>query len=238
MIVETETNNSHFLTMNVDQAIRQRRSVRGFLPTPVPAATLREVFELAQLAPSNCNVQPWSPHVVSGPMLRRLQDELVAVADASEPTRPDWPADVKFEGIYRKRQIEAAAQLYGAMGVERHDRVGRHAAFVRNQASFGAPHAMFIFLPQPFDTREAIDAGIYVQTLMLALVARGIGSCAQGALRLYPDIVRRHLRVPDSHRLLFGLAFGYEDTTVDANTVRVGRAAVDDVVTFHDVLEL
>ena len=220
--------------MTIDQAIRERRSVRGYLPTEVPEATLREVFALAQLAPSNCNVQPWSPHVVSGPLLQRLQADLVAAADAVEPHRPDWPADIKFEGIYRERQVEAAAQLYGAMGVERNDRAGRHAAFVRNQASFEAPHVMFIFLPRPFDTREAVDAGIYVQTIMLACVARGIGTCAQGALRLYPDIVRRHLGLLDSQRLLFGLCFGYEDTTVKANATRVGRVPLQDAVVFHN----
>jgi nitroreductase len=42
--------------MSVDEAIRRRRSVRGFLPDEVPESTLREVFGLAQLAPSNCNV--------------------------------------------------------------------------------------------------------------------------------------------------------------------------------------
>ena len=52
--------------ISVDEAIRLRRSVRGFLPDEVPEATLREVFALAQCAPSNCNVQPWMPHVVSG----------------------------------------------------------------------------------------------------------------------------------------------------------------------------
>ena len=37
--------------MNVDEAIRLRRSVRGFLPREVPEATLHEVFALAQCAP-------------------------------------------------------------------------------------------------------------------------------------------------------------------------------------------
>ncbi len=52
--------------LSLDEAIRRRRSVRGFLPDEVPEALLREVFALAQFAPSNCNAQPWTPHVVSG----------------------------------------------------------------------------------------------------------------------------------------------------------------------------
>jgi nitroreductase len=219
--------------MSVDEAIRRRRSVRGFRPEEVPEATMREVFELAQWAPSNCNVQPWTPHVVSGEALKRLRDALVDAGMRDEPIRPDWPADGKFTDVHRERQVDAAQRLYGAMGVERRDAVGRKMAYIRNHAFFDAPHAVFVFMPEPFDTREATDIGMYAQTLMLALTARGIGSCAQGALGLFPHIVREHLGIPANYRLLFGVSFGYEDAGVKANAARVGRANLDDAVRFH-----
>ena len=211
--------------MTIDEAIRRRRSVRGFLPDEVPEATLREVFELAQWSPSNCNVQPWTPHVVSGEALKRLREALVAAGMRDEPIKPDWPADGKFTGVYRERQVDAAQQLYGAMGVARSDVVGRKMAYIRNHAFFDAPHAVLIFMPAPFDTREAADIGMYAQTLMLALTARGIASCAQGALGLFPEIIREQLGIPQNYKLLFGVSFGYEDRNVKANAARVGRAA-------------
>ncbi|MDR3453442.1 MAG: nitroreductase [Rhodoferax sp.] len=226
-------NDKKTLTMNLDDAIRLRRSVRGYLPTEVPQVTLHEVFDLAQLAPSNCNVQPWVPHVVSGTALQRVRAALVDAIGKSQPHDPDWPADGKFEGVYRERQVDAAVQLYGAMGVDRRDLVGRQAAYVRNLAFFDAPHAVFVFMPHPFDTREATDIGMYAQTLMLALTARGIASCAQGALGLYPSIVREQLGLSAQHRLLFGVSFGYEDRTVKANIARVGRAPLHEAVRFH-----
>ena len=219
--------------LSVDEAILQRRSVRGFLPGEVPQRTLDEVFAIAQRAPSNCNVQPWIPHVVSGEALRRLRAALVAAGTRNEPIKPDWPADSKFHGVYRERQVDAAAQLYGAMGVARSDLEGRRAAYVRNLDFFGAPHAVFVFMAHPFDTREATDLGMYAQTLMLALTARGIASCAQGALGLYPDIVCEVLHLPAEQRLLFGVSFGYEDTADKANAARVGRAAPHEAVRFH-----
>ncbi len=219
--------------LTVDEAIRRRRSVRGFLPDEVPEATLKEVFALAQLSPSNCNVQPWIPHVVSGPALRRLRDALVEAGMRDEPINADFAADRKFLGVHRERQVDAAQQLYGAMGVERRDMVGRKMAYIRNHACFDAPHAVFVFMPGYFDVREATDIGMYAQTLMLALTARGIASCAQGALSLYPDIVRQHLGVSEDQKLLFGVSFGYEDPDVKANTARVGRASLDDAVHFH-----
>jgi nitroreductase len=219
--------------MNVDEAVRRRRSVRGFLPDEVSETTLREVFELAQWSPSNCNVQPWTPHVVSGDALKRLREALVAAGMRDQPIKPDWPADGKFTGIYRERQVDAAQKLYGAMGVARSDVVGRKMAYIRNHAFFDAPHAVLIFMPEPFDTREAADIGMYAQTLMLALIARGIASCAQGALGLFPDIIREQLAIPANYKLLFGISFGYEDRNIKANAARVGRATIDDAVQFH-----
>jgi nitroreductase len=219
--------------LSVDEAIRRRRSVRAFLPDELPDSALREVFALAQWAPSNCNVQPWTPHVVSGEALSRLRAALVDAAMRDEPIKPDWPAEGKFVGVYRERQVDAAVKLYGAMGVERRDLEARKLAYIRNHAFFDAPHVVFIFMPEPFDTREATDIGMYAQTLMLALAARGVASCAQGALGLFPDIVREHLQIPSNYRLLFGVSFGYEDPEAKANAARVGRAEVDDAVHFH-----
>jgi hypothetical protein len=219
--------------MSIDDAIRQRRSVRGFLPDEVSEATLREVFDLAQWSPSNCNVQPWTPHVVSGEALKRLREALVSAGMRDQPIRPDWPADGKFSGVYRERQVDAAQKLYGAMGVARNDLVGRKMAYIRNHAFFDAPHAVLIFMPEPFDTREAADIGMYAQTLMLALTARGVASCAQGALGLFPDIIRADLSIPSNYKLLFGISFGYEDCRVKANATRVARADIADVVLFH-----
>ena len=179
------------------------------------------------------NVQPWIPHIVSGKALRRLRDALVEAGMRDQPINPDFAADRKFLGVHRERQVDAAQRLYGAMGVERRDLVGRKMAYIRNHACFDAPHALFVFMPDYFDVREATDIGMYAQTLMLALTARGIASCAQGALSLFPNIVREHLGVPENQKLLFGVSFGYEDPKVKANAARVGRATLDDVVRFH-----
>src|SRR5690606_11344561 len=144
---------------------------------------------------------------------RRISDA------AQDPSRnaPDFPYDGKYAGIYRERQIDAAGRLWGAMNITRADKAGRAASFARNFAFFDAPHVAFLFLPEPFGLREAADCGMYVQTLMLALTAHGLASCPQTALSYHAPIVRELLSVPDSHKLLFGLSFGYEDPAVPAN---------------------
>ncbi|TFH26658.1 MAG: nitroreductase, partial [Myxococcales bacterium] len=89
---------------DLDETIRGRRSVRGFLPTPVPRRTLEEVLELAQHAPSNCNVQPWRVYIASGDSLETLRAALVeAVTGGASPVMVA-PID-DFVGAYRDKQV-------------------------------------------------------------------------------------------------------------------------------------
>lgn len=45
--------------MQLDEAIQSRRSVRHFLPQPVPRADIEVMLEAASWAPSSTNFQPW-----------------------------------------------------------------------------------------------------------------------------------------------------------------------------------
>jgi nitroreductase len=212
--------------MSLEEAIRQRRSVRGYLPKPIPDAVLQQVFELAQLAPSNCNVQPWKVFVATGTLRDRLSTEMQRRVLAGEPANPDYDYRGDFAGEYRKRQVDCAVALYSEMGIERHDRSGREFAVLRNFQFFDAPYMAFIGMDRAFGTTVAIDVGMYAQNLMLALVAHGLHSCPMGTMRNYPDLVREAFDLGEETRILFGIAFGYEDPGVPANRTRTTRDPV------------
>lgn len=219
--------------MSLEQAIRQRRSVRGYLDKPVPRETLEEVFRTAQLAPSNCNIQPWRVLVASGEVRDEIRRRMVANASEGRPTNPDFEQLPRFEGVYRQRQVDCAVALYSTMGIERDDKEGRARASLRNFELFDAPHVAFIGMERDFGVTVALDVGIYLQTLMLAMTAHGIASCAQGSMRYYPDDVREVFGEPESTAILCGISFGYEDPSVPANETRVGRAPLEENVVFR-----
>jgi nitroreductase len=217
---------------DLDQTIKERRSVRGFLPKPVPRDLLEEVLSLAQHAPSNCNVQPWRVYIASGEILEDLRDALVAAAESGESQAMSAPVD-SFFGTYRDKQVACAVELYGKMGIARDDRAGRRHAMVRNFEFFDAPHVAYVCMARSFGIGVALDVGMYVQTLMLAMQSRGIASCAQASLRAFPDVAARHLRIPDDEQILCGLSFGYEDPDVPANQTRQPRDPVSSNVFFR-----
>lgn len=212
--------------MSLVDAIRTRRSVRGYLPDAVPDDVLQQIFELAQWAPSNCNVQPWKVYVATGALRDRLSAEMQRRIREGVPASPDYEYRGDFAGEYRTRQVECAVALYSEMGIERGDREGRERAVLRNFEFFDAPYMAFIGMNRAFGTTVAIDVGMYAQNLMLTLVAHGLHSCPMGTMRNYPDLVREAFGLNEEDRILFGLAFGYEDPDVAANRTRTTRDPV------------
>ncbi len=219
---------------NFEHLVRARHSVRGFLDKPVTEETLNTIFELAQWSPSNCNIQPWLVYVASGATRDTMRQRFVDDIMNGVPQNPDYDYPGKFEGEYRTRQVECAVAMYTEMGIARDDSAGRMKAMLRNFELFDAPHVCFIGMHKSFGTTVAIDVGMYVQTLMLAMTAHGIGSCAQGSMRYYPDLVRETFELTDDVHILCGISFGYEDPDVPANRTRTTRVPLAESVKFKD----
>lgn len=216
-----------------NQIVSDRRSVRAFLKQPVDAALMRRIFETAELAPSNCNSQPWLTHVVSGASRDAMSDALMLTIGEGQYAL-DFPYDGKYDGIYRERQLEVGLMLYQALGIKREDKAAKRQAFLRNLTFFGAPHVAFIFMPDWGDVREAADVGMYAQNLMLTLRAHGLASCPQTILGYNADVVRQQLAIDSKQKLLFGISFGYEDITRPENQICPPRAPLSEVTKFYN----
>ncbi len=219
-------------SMSISRTLQQRFSVRAFKDTPVPQPVLDEIFKLAQHAPSNCNVQPCRAYVVSGASKDRLQAELVKAVSSGKPANPDFAWDVRYQGVHRERQFGSANALYSALGIDRKDKERRQVAMLRNWQFFGAPHAAFFTMEKYLQLTGAVDLGIYAQSLALLLAERGIASCMQGALGMFPDPARKLFELPDEVGILFGMSFGYADADAPANKARTDRVPPDSAVRF------
>jgi nitroreductase len=72
--------------------------------------------------------------------------------------------------------------------------------------------------------------------LVLALTARGLGTCVHLAIAGYPEIVHEQLNIPEELMILCGLAAGYSDPDFLANQLRIGRNAIEKNVVFLRLL--
>jgi nitroreductase len=216
------------------EVIRSRQSIRQFLPTPVEEEVLREVLEDAQYTPSNCNTQPWDVHIVSGAKKVELSKALVDAVLKGQSSL-DFTFDFNdYYGRYSERQKEQGKTHYEAMGIAREDYEGRQKEGLRNFEFFNAPHVAFLFMPSFGDNvRVASDIGMYAQSFLLSLAARGIGSIPQTSIGTQADTIRQVLGVSDEMKLLFGISFGYPDREDRANSFRMGREPIEANVTLH-----
>jgi nitroreductase len=119
------------------------------------------------------------------------------------------------------------------MGIGRGDKEGRMRAVLRNFEFFDAPHIAFLGMHPDFGTTVALDVGMFAQSLMLSMVAFGLHSCPMGTMRNYPDMVREAFEIEDGTQILFGISFGYEDTSVEANETRTTRDDISANIVFR-----
>lgn len=218
--------------VGLEALLAGRYSCRAYRDVVVPRETIEAAMALAQRTPSWCNTQPWQVHLASG----RSRDEVSAalLAAASHPAQPDFPFPEAYRGVYRDRRKVCGVQLYESLGIGREDRERAHAQSLENYRGFGAPHMAFITTDQALGVYGAVDCGLYLMGLMLALRACGVDSIAQAALASHPKVVRDHFQLPPSRLVVFGLSFGYGEPSSPINGYRTRREEVASVLQWTD----
>jgi nitroreductase len=224
------------MSMDVYEAVTSRRAVRKFVDRPVPPEVLRRVLSAAVWAPSGSNLQPWHAFVVTDAPLaelkKRIAERIAAGEKWDDPEYTMYPDELKSP--YQERRADFGRQRYGSLGITRADVEARQRAATDNWAAFGAPVAMFCYLDREMGRPQWSDAGMFLQTVMLLLRAEGLHSCPQMAWAKFHRSVAEVVSPPDDLVLFCGMSIGYEDVSVDLG--RVGRAPLDETVTFVDGL--
>lgn len=222
-------------TTTFDEIVLGRRSIRGYLPDPVPREVIEEVVTLATRAPSSYNSQPWHLHIATGAVLdaiREASTERTASGVAPSFERRESGA---YEGEHRRRQIEVAVQLFEAMGIERHDVEGRTAWTMRGFRIFDAPVLVVLTYDRDLLGGDIapFDCGALAASFANAAWSRGLGTVINSQGVMHSPVIREHLGIPEDEVILISLAMGYPDETFPANAVVSRRRAIDEVATFH-----
>jgi nitroreductase len=213
----------------LDDVVWARRSTRMFLrDKPVPRELLDEALALAMRAPSNTNLQPWRLFLATGARRDRLVEALLERATLGFPETVGLPED------FAPVRQEFGALVYGAMGIARDDKESRRLARLRNWEFFRAPVAGVVCMHRDLGPADSVGVGMFLQTLLLALTERGIGSCAQASIAHFPDVLRAQLDIPEELTVLCGVSIGYPDPGFPANNLSVPRNPIEKNVVFLD----
>lgn len=221
--------------LQVEDAILSRRSIRAFLPDPVPNATLLRLLEVARYAPSGSNIQPWRVTVLTGGKLREYSEALLAAERAGEPRAMEYHYYApEWREPFLARRRACGFGLYSAMGVDRNDKEGRRAAFERNYEFFGAPAGFLFWIPSDLGHGSWLDYGMFVYAISLAARGYGLSTIAQGALGECPHIGHEMFGIGGDFTLIGGMSVGWADPAAEVNLFQPERIAVDDFTTWYD----
>ena len=202
--------------------VEARRTVRDFLPDPVPDEVLARALEAARLAPSSSNLQPWEFIVIRDPGVR-ARANAVCLDQQAARTAPLLVAVVSHRDTWRRHRDEIL-RVFGARGTLRK----RHATYygrlipaIYTTGPFGLlgplkralSRVASLFRPMPsLGTRAELrvmahkSTALAAATFMLALRAEGYDSCPMEGFD--PWRARALLRLPRGAEVCMFLAVG------------------------------
>lgn len=230
--------------------LASRRSTRDFLPDPVAPEVIDQLLRDGLTAPSWSNTRPFKVAIATGETRDRISAEFQNRWSAlSEFINGNFLTKFKFllkrKGLptsnraivrpyvpeLKPRAERVGRELYGLLGIQRGDRKSRNEQWGKNYNFFGAPVELFIYIHKSLHIYAASDAALMMENLMLSAHARGLGTCAQGAVNIWDDVVRKEFEIPKDYRLLCGLAIGYPSQAA-INQFKANRLEVSEIK-FH-----
>ena len=226
-------------TAAVDAAITSRRSLRAFLPTPVPRQTIEDILAVASRAPSGVNTQPWKVTVLTGAAKHALSAKILVAHDANAAAGSTG-ADVgeydyyptKWVSPYIERRRKIGWDLYGLLGIAKGDKAKMHAQHGRNYSFFDAPVGLIFTIDRILRQGSWIDYGMFLENIMVAARGRGLDTCPQAAFIGFYQVIAEHLVLPAGEMVVCGMSLGYADESAPENRLVTEREPVSSFARF------
>jgi nitroreductase len=219
--------------MELEAAVRGRRSIRKFTSKKVPGVLVDEILNAARWAPSWGNTQPWEFYVLTGEPLAAFKEAGARMLSDGLAFAPDIPMPEAWPGALKARYGELGKSLLDMLGINREDKDARNQLHARMVTLFDAPCLIVACIPRDVLIEYAmLDAGLVVQTICLLAHDKGLGTCQSTTLVRYPGLLRQLLPGAEEQRMVVAVTLGYPDLDAPANTFERSRADLDELVTW------
>lgn len=220
--------------MEAIECITSRSSIRKFSAEPVSPEIISDIVRAAQWSPSYKNCQPWEVIAVTGSRKEALTAMLLELLDTKAEPTPDFPSPAEWPEPINTRITELMAKRSALAGIDLNAPESVLRSKKANFRFYGAPWGLFILQNAALGEWSILDAGIFIQSLMLAAHAKGLATVPQAYLTDYAQQTRSFLGTAPDMRLLLGISLGYPGALADALPPRPERVPLDEILRFLD----
>jgi nitroreductase len=217
--------------MELQEAIRGRRSIRQFLPKPVSNELIKDLIAESLWSPSWGNTQPWEIVVGTGESLAEFKRKNREALLEGKKSATDIPMPQVWPDRNKLRYKELGKSVLGALSIARENQQARMDHFAWMFTLFDAPAVVIFIVDKTLLLEYAmLDVGLILQTFCLLAHAKGLGTCILAASVMYPEIARAAFSVPETKRLVMGAALGWPDTDAPVNSFERNRGHLEEFV--------
>ena len=214
--------------MEFEEILKRRRSVRKFTDQQVREETIVQIINESRQAPSWANAQETKIYVATKNVAKMIRKEFlegdeagVALSDYSFTHREDWSL----------RERKAMKTFDGQIGnFVQND----YLEFIEAQDTlFNAPCIVYLTLPNDASTWSKSDLGAFEMMILLCAADKGVDSIVAQAFVKYPEIIRKHMDIPDDEEIIIGIGLGYEEEC-RLNEFRSPRKTLTNILTIKE----
>lgn len=205
--------------MDLYKAIESRHCKRKFQDKEIKKEILERILFKAGNAASSKNSQPWEVTIVSGKAKNDLKATILDLAENKIEEDPDYIYSTEPDlPEFKERARALGRALFTLKDIKRDDREKRKAHWFENFHFFNAPTLLIFHLHPNAERGNFLDLGLFMQNVMLSIVAEGLGSCPQVSLCSFSKTIKEKLKISQERIMVCGLSVGYVDDEDNVNS--------------------
>ena len=189
---------------NFKELMKERHSCRKFQSKQIPEDVLKDIISISLGAPSWNNSQLVHKYVASGKTMEEIRKEWISKGENKIKGYADIPPGHRTDFSERSQSI--MEKFY-----KQWDEFPKKDADECNPHIFNAPTMVYLTLPKGHTKYSVLDLGGLEMCIMLAAKDHGVDSIPAYTTIMYPDVLRKYLKISDKEDIVIGVALGYEE---------------------------
>ena len=212
---------------NFRELMKERHSCRKFQSKKIPEEVLKDIISISLMSPSWCNSQPWTIYVATGNTLEEIRKEWISKNKEKVKGYADINPGHRTDFSERSQATMAKFFKIGDNLTNKNELEESNADF------FNAQAMVYLTLNKGHQPYSVLDLGGIEMAIMLAAKDHGVDSIPAYTTIMYPDVLRKYMKISDKEDIVIGIALGYEEKC-QRNDMRSEKLSLEEACHFFN----